>query len=53
MGKTIGLMVQWFNGLMVYWFNGFTGFHTGKPIGFNGLKGCNVSMVYWFDCFLL
>ena len=33
MGKTIGLMVYWFNGLMVYWFHGLMGFHMGKPIG--------------------
>ena len=29
-GKTIGLMVYWFNGLMVYWFNGLMGFPLGK-----------------------
>ena len=41
MGKTSGLMVQWFigltvswfDGLMVYWFNGSVDFHMGKTIG--------------------
>ena len=47
MGKTNGLMVQWFNGLMVHWFNGSLDFHMRKTIGlivywFNGL------LVYWF-----
>ena len=44
MGKSIGLMVYWFNGLLVKW---FTGFPSGENHCLNGL------LVYWFNGLLL